>query len=447
MKKLTIHSRRGGSDHTARSTILVPWPLLLLLALGLLLPVDCLASWSDISPGPINQFESPGPVNAHANSGGRRIVRIGNTIIALAPHNSQDRTYRSTNNGASWTRIDSEGTHSGCLITGPDEMVYHFYRYIDDICMVRFRYDAEPPSPVTIYSNASVSNTNTGVYHSVNAIVDEEGTLYVSTHWRSGSYDVLYVFNSTDGGDSWNGPYQVSSGSSDWYYPHLEVSGDNQLAITYGCRTGNRSLQFAVSNNRGQTWIRTQMATGLIQNPALLAVGDDSYYVFCQANEGSLVGIYYKQSTNNGQSWDANWQLVEDTCGYGDPSPALGSDGSTIYLACRSSNGTGIESGTCGDRSRPKLIRSLNLGQSWTTVDDNYGAERGGSRHQLRYQTWWNYGGPVEWIWMQYVNNGANHPIYYDLNLDVEIHSQEAGPPDTTPPDPPEGVVAEALTE
>ena len=420
--------------------------VLLLMVSGSVIPPVCLAGWYDRPPNRINA--DAGTPNCHLNSGGRRIVRINDTVIALCitgDGDQDDHTYRSTDEGNSWDRIDVDGRFSGCLISGPNEMVYHFYLDGDDLYMVRFRYDAVPPAPLSIFHHPDLSESNSGPYHSVNAIVDRDGRLFVATHWGAGSYDVLYLLNSINGGDSWNGPYQVSTDSAVWYYPHLEVSGDNQLAITYGCRVGNRSVQFATSNNLGQTWSRTQLGTGVIQNAALLTVGNDQYFVFVQADEGSLEGIYYKHSTDSGGTWDTNWQLIEETCGYGDPSPALGSDGNTIYLACRSNNGTGITSGTCGDQSRPKLMRSVNLGQTWATVDDNYGGERGGCRHQLRYQTWWNYGGPVEWIWLQYVDGGSSIPTYYDVNVDVEIFSLSSGPGDTTPPLPPVGVDAEVL--
>ena len=70
---------------------------------------------------------------------------------------------------------------------------------------------------------------------------------------------------------------------------------------------------------------------------------------------------------------------------------------------------------------------SPDLGQTWQFVDSYYDAERTGTRNQIRYQTWWNYGGPLEWIWMQYEDGGTNRPIYYDINADVEILNAGGG--------------------
>ncbi len=155
----------------------------LISAFLLIFSFSAFAGWSDHAPVPVNSAANPGTVNPHANSGGRRIVRINETIIAIAPHGTGERTYRSTDNGSDWTEIDTDGTYSGCLVSGPEEMVYHFYRSGDHIYMVRFKYTETPPVPVSIYTHPDLSETDTGVYRAVNAIVDAEGVLYVAAHW------------------------------------------------------------------------------------------------------------------------------------------------------------------------------------------------------------------------------------------------------------------------
>ena len=81
--------------------------------------------------------------------------------------------------------------------------------------MVRFKYNETPPTPVSIYTHPDLSETDTGVYQAVNAIVDSEGNLFVAVHW--GNPDKLYLIRSFDGGSTWAGPYEISSGSDPWY--------------------------------------------------------------------------------------------------------------------------------------------------------------------------------------------------------------------------------------
>lgn len=378
----------------------------------------CFPSMVFANPLSVNSSDQPGAINPHYNSGGRRIVRINDTTIVIAPHGVGERTYRSTNNGSSWTEIDTDGAFSGCLISGPDEMVYHFYRSGDNIYMVKFKYNETPPSPISIYQNANISETDTNVYMAVN---DANGTLYVATHW--GQPDRLYLIRSTDSGSTWTGPYQISSGSAAYYYPHLEVTADNLLVCAYE-EFAAGEMWFAKSTNSGETWSRTLVSDEYTYNPAVLSVGTDTIYIFAQSGEAAHKGLVYNRSSNGGDTW-SGWSLIDPTCGYADPSPGLASDGKTIYVAYRSSNGTGVTSGSCGDQSRSRLAMSPDLGGTWNFLNEYYTAERTGTRSQVRYQTWWSYGGPLEWIWMQYEDGGTNRPIYYDINTQVQIYATE----------------------
>ncbi|MFH1509499.1 MAG: sialidase family protein [bacterium] len=384
-------------------------------------PEDCeeiVGGWYEHEPIIIDSTISSN--NCHYNSGGRRMVRINDTIVTLASAGSYDHTYRSTDNGETWTRIDTDGIYSSSLISGPNEMVYHFYRDGDNLKMVKFGYNETPPSPQTIYTNSSLSESSTGVYRSVNATVDESGTLYVATHWGS-SNEPIYLLKSIDGGNNWSDPYTVSSGSGIFYYPHFEVTSENVLVATYSeMASPERELWFAKSSNQGETWTRTSLSDENTSNPAILTVGANQLFVFAQST-ATYTGLVFKQSDNLGDTW-TEWQLIEETCGYSDPSPGLGADGQTIYVASRSSKDTGISGGSCGDRSRPKMLVSPDLGETWQTSDDNYDAERGGCKYPLRYQTWWNYGGPVEWTWTQQV--GGSYKNFYDVNLNAEIGNE-----------------------
>jgi hypothetical protein len=69
-------------------------------------------------------------------------------------------------------------------------------------------------------------------------------------------------------------------------------------------------------------------------------------------------------------------------------------------------------------------MRSTDNGATWAEVDKHYNAERPGTRNCIRYQTWWNYGGPLEWCWLQHVNGETIIPTYYDINTNVNIYNR-----------------------
>jgi len=40
----------------------------------------------------------------------------------------------------------------------------------------------------------------------------------------------------------------------------------------------------------------------------------------------------------------------------------------------------------------------------------------------VRYQTWHNYGGPLEWTWLEEAGDGTGiYPTMYDVNAGVRI--------------------------
>jgi|MTBAKMStandDraft_1061839.scaffolds.fasta_scaffold24739_2 hypothetical protein len=409
------------------------------------------AGWDDHVPVPVNSFANPGDVNDHYNSGGRRIVRINNTIIVICPHGTGERTYRSLNNGISWEEIDQDGAFSGCLITGPGETVYHFYRSGDRIYMVRFKYNESPPAPVIIYTDQYLSEGGHGAYNMLTATVDKDGELYVVTHWdnqNTGGGDTLYLIRSNDGGNTWtpaNSAIVIQPGSSEhsWGYAHLDVSENNKLLCVFS-EWGSNSIQFAHSPDKGASWSISAIASGSIFNPAVLPVGDNTIYVFAQSALPLPVhGLVFNKSIDSGVSWDG-WKAIDSTSlsGYADPSPGLGSNGE-ILVAYRSGARPDLADVWGGDGCRERFAVSTDGGIRWIFPDDYFydavgqPTERTGTRSQIRYQTWFNYGGPLEWIWMQYEDpEGTNKPIYYDINTDITMksHENEGVIPPTPPP-------------
>jgi hypothetical protein len=388
-----------------------------------------IATASDIEPIPINLFDNPGTTNDHYNSGGRRIVRINDTIIALAPNASgYDRTYRSSNNGISWTLIDSDGKYSGALISGPNEMVYHFYINGTIMYMVKFKYNATTiPVPVPI---CTIISQPDGAYNMLNATVDQFGTLYVISHFPAvtGEKSSIFIIQSTDTGTSWTSPLLIKRGSTtvSWVYPHFDFTHNNILTGVYNTSNGT-DIDFCSSIDGGNSFVIKSLYSGtsVIANPAILTIGNSTIFVFAQSS--AYKGLVYNKSTDLGTSW-SGWTVIDGNSmsGYADPSPGLGNDG-TIYVAYRSGARPDLIGQYGGLALRERFAMSINNGTTWSFPDDyfytNTGipTERTGCRSNIRYQTFWNYGGPLEWIWMQYVNNGTQHPIFYTINPDKLI--------------------------
>jgi hypothetical protein len=387
------------------------------LFLFCLIIIDAHAGWENNVPVRIGETNAG---DVHFNGGGRRIVRIQNHTFALCSNGSIDNLYHSANNGTSWQAIDNDGGYSGCLITGKDSTIYHFFKKVQGstlagIYMVKFKYTETPPTPRLIFEPNSGSRvlSDQSQYHMLNAIVDSSGKLFVSTHY--GTPDKVYLFRSYDFGATWEGPIQVSDDNSKpWYYMHLEFDTANVFHCVYNEWLGEHGVKYAYSTNFGTAWTTVTIPGSTWEhqylNTALLTIGSDTVFI---AGQKIKAGLFYNMSYNKGVTW-TGWKSIETTASYADPSVALGNS-NEIYVAFRSDNNRTSTDYRC------RLAASTDLGATWSMVDSFYSASNTvGTRNQLRYQTWWNYGGPLEWIWMQQESN-SRWPTYYDINTDVHI--------------------------
>lgn len=394
-----------------------------------------------IAPSAISTAYSSG--NDHYVRGENHIVNVGNTVIAIVSDGGSERLFRSTNR-SSWAEIlYTASAHNSSLLSGPENYVYYFYMDSanDRIRMRKFLANAQTiPDAVNIHLHADVSLTSTGVYRSVSSTIDKEGRIFVFVHY--GSPDSIYCLVSNDYGSTWNS-YLVSSATASAFYGTAPTTlSDRTLVLAYDVWGTDSNVWFTKSEDHGQTWSSPVLVASDMGNPAILAMPDDTLFVFGQGGGTSGTrGVIFNKSENKGETWGSTI-LVEATCGYGDPSAALGSDGSKIWLDFRSSLGTGITSGTCGDMSRQVLAYSDNEGISWNAVWRYYEAERTGVHGHIAYQPYYNYGGPIEWIWLQYTDSETYRRTFYSYSSsDNKYYSAGEGTPeDTMSPGAPSGL-------
>ena len=392
--------------------------LLILLSLASFLMAD----WPH-NPISVNGSENPGTWNAHYMNGHPKIARIGNTVCLIGNYAGGERLYKSTNAGETWSQIDQNvGVFGSTIISGRDSIFYYFIRSGVNLQMIKFYKDGTPPAPSTIYSNSAVQYSGTSSYRCMSAAVDSTGKIYLAAHWGN-TVDQIYVLSSLDSGTTWSGPYLVSVAGTRWNMPSISVTNNNIPVITYQ-GYNDHTIWFAKTNDGGLNWTRTQATAALGSNPTIMCFSD-SIYIFLQNGSNAC---QWTRSADEGATWSA-FATIETTLGYGDPTGAMGSD-STIYVSFRSSNGSGLTTGGTGDRFKSRFAQSVNWGTAWTFPDtDGYTdfTTRTVERCHVRYQTFFNYGGQLEWFWGQYMSSGTQYVIYYDTNTDMTILDESAG--------------------
>ncbi|OFZ39778.1 MAG: hypothetical protein A2504_12360 [Bdellovibrionales bacterium RIFOXYD12_FULL_39_22] len=397
------------------------------------------ASWTrwPISP---NISENPGAINTHFVMSGKRIARIDGITYALiaTDQNGSEAIFKSTDDGQSWLRWSTQAIYAsnGVLLTGPNKTVYYIHNSSGAFYMVKFAHDSVTcPNRVLIKTIPNWA-TNCGAYNSLGGIVDADGDIFITYNKDDGSTvgnnDGIFMIRSFDSGLTWSNEITIQAveEGETARSQQMEVSSDNALYVVYN-EFEDHYVRLGISNNNGDTWNIVQIAGpesgahARVYNANVLTVGSNDVYIFAQSYNPAYKGLVVKKSSNSGLTF-GQWQLIasEPYSGYGDPSPALAADG-TIYVGFRGVHPDLPMNGSPSLRAR--VAMSTNNGESWSSVSgyfyDSNGVvtERVGTKTCMRYQTWWSYGGPLQWTWMQNINGGVNSPIYYNVNNDVSL--------------------------
>ncbi len=274
-------------------TKIIVWIISLLLFAGSFVE-HSFAQWvhSGISSGYIQCFAVSG-TNLFAGDGGGGV-------------------FRSTNNGASWTAVNSGLTNMNILslaVSSNGQSVTNIFAGTWDGVFLSTNYGANWTAV-----NSGLTNT------SVRSLVVSGTNLFAATGGG--------VFLSTNNGTSWTA---VNSGLIYTDVYSLAISGSNLFAGTNGAGV-------FLSTNNGTSW--TAVNSGLTYRyVSLLAVFGTNLFAATSS------GIFL--STNNGTSWTAV------------------NSGLTNGVSSLAASGTNIFAGTFGGG----VFLSTNNGTSWTAVN------------------------------------------------------------------------------
>jgi hypothetical protein len=298
--------------------------------------------------------------------------------------------------------------------------------------MSKFSYNETPPDAVPIYQGyvRSVGYAEDG-YQSLSAAVDALGNIYVAAHFPAaeGEPDRVWLLKSFDRGKTWSKPTVVcAAGDTSFSYPSLEVDHAGNLIVCFavyapsflgGRKDEDKRIYFRKSTDRGETWgelvvVDSPAGPFGVYNPCLLEDRRGNLHIFAQR---AGAGLVMATSRNGGGNWDGFSSIIV-TSDYADPSAGVGADG-TLYVTYRVDR-------LCGDTApniwRNCVARSTDGGRTWTLVHEYCGEGRVGPAGSIRYANWWNYGGPLEWCWEQYLRRDSNlRPVYFAIDPSVKI--------------------------
>ncbi|HOW25101.1 MAG TPA: exo-alpha-sialidase [Bacteroidales bacterium] len=128
---------------------------------------------------------------------------------------------------------------------------------------------------------------------------------------RHGNREIFYK-RSTDGGMTWGADTRLTNNTSPSEDVCIAVSGSSVHIVWADQRDGNAEIYYKRSVDGGTSWgtdTRLTIAAGESSHPSV-AISDNMVHVVWQDLRNSNEEIYYKSSTDMGNSWGADIRLT-----------------------------------------------------------------------------------------------------------------------------------------
>ncbi len=146
------------------------------------------------------------------------------------------------------------------------------------------------------------------------AVLDSLENLHVV--WEDdtpGNYNVYYK-KSTDGGDSWTSAKRITWTVNSSSRPAIAVDSLDTLHVVYeDTSSGNYEIFYRRSTDGGDTWSTPKRLTWTAErswDPAVAVDSSDVLHVFWADAIPGNFEIYYRKSIDGGASWSANERLT-----------------------------------------------------------------------------------------------------------------------------------------
>ena len=127
--------------------------------------------------------------------------------------------------------------------------------------------------------------------------------------WTAG-FEIYYK-HSTDNGQTWGDDTRLTQESHESWSPSIAISGENIHVVWPDDRDGNEEIYYKRSTDNGQTWgkdTRLTQESHESWSPSIAVSGDNIHIIWYDRRDGS---VYYKRSLNNGETWTADQRLPD----------------------------------------------------------------------------------------------------------------------------------------
>jgi hypothetical protein len=147
---------------------------------------------------------------------------------------------------------------------------------------------------------------------------------------RDGNYEIYYK-HSTDGGANWTADTRLTFNSADSWFPSISVSGTVVHIVWHDLRDSNHEIYYKRSTDDGVSWgldVRLTNNSLNSDHPSIAASGTGVQIVY-ENTQNTNIQIYYKRSTDGGNTWEAPIRMITTSTSSGRPSIAI--SGSVVH--------------------------------------------------------------------------------------------------------------------
>ena len=299
------------------------------------------------------------------NSG--RCIAANGTSIHIVWYDLRDGNReiyykRSTNNGASWSadiRLTNDPAASYYPSVAVSDSNIHVVWYDLRDGNREIYYKRSTDNGTTWGSDMRLTNDDSSSYYP-SVAVSGSNVHVVWYDLRDGNREIYYK-RSTDNGTTWGSDTRLTNNTASSYYPSVAVWGSNVHVVWYDRRDGNDEIYYKRSTNNGTAWGSDTRLTnnGAESNDPTIAVSGSNVHIVWADNRDGNYEIYYKRSTNNGTAWGGDTRLTNDTAQSQFPS-IVASDTTprNLHIVWKDSSGANL--------GEIYYKRSTNNGDTWS---------------------------------------------------------------------------------
>ena len=144
--------------------------------------------------------------------------------------------------------------------------------------------------------------------------VDYLGQLHLVWKGEATGNDQIYYKKSTDNGETWTASKRLTWTSGDTWYPAMTVTSSGDIHVVWDDDTpGNKEIYYKKSTDGGDTWTASKRITwtpGASMYSGIAVDSTGQLHVVWYENVSGNNEIYYSRSTDGGASWSPGQRLT-----------------------------------------------------------------------------------------------------------------------------------------